>query len=151
MALNVPLSVLLVRLGVEGAALGTATAMVAASILLMSDAHHLAGLSLGTTWRKLAQQQRPLWITCAWFGIATHEVFDWWFRQTDVSARYAVTLRLGAVVLAVLLYAACVGLMLAMKVVLVGLSEDERRHVARWRVAVLDMARMGCRSPEFGR
>jgi O-antigen/teichoic acid export membrane protein len=133
-ALNIPLSLAFVRVwGVEGAALGTTMAMVIGSLWLLRDAHGLVKLSPVTTWRQLQQQQWPMWIACATFGIVTHQAFGWWFLNADPTVRYALPYRVGALVLSGLLYAACVGLMLVAKVLLVGLAEDERSQVARWR------------------
>jgi hypothetical protein len=86
-----------------------------------------------TTWRQLLLQQWPMWIACATFGIATHRTFGWWFLNTDPTVRHALPFRVSALVLSGLLYAACAGLMLLAKVLLVGLAEDERCQVARWR------------------
>jgi Na+-driven multidrug efflux pump len=135
-ALNIPLSLTLVRSwGVDGAALGTALAMILSSFLLVRDAHRAGGLVLSATWRDLVRRQWPLWLTCGGFAFATQTMFSRWLLTKAITLRYLVPLRLGALAMAVCLYIACVVLMILGKVLITGLDNDEKAHLARWQGA----------------
>jgi O-antigen/teichoic acid export membrane protein len=130
--LNVPLSLTLVRLwGVEGAALGSSLAMVCGSALLFHRARRVVGDGVVTAVTDVFKSHWPLFLSCVVWAVATHLAFGLWIEATSVIVRYTLSNRLLAAGAAVILYAACVTMLLLLKLRLYGVRPDEEGLLKR--------------------
>ncbi len=134
MALNIPLSLALVRLwGVDGAAIGTALAMTAGAGLLARDAHRAIGLSGFETARSVMREAWPLWAAAAVFGLGVHVGFTPTLLVVRAAGQHAT--RAQTLLVAVLLYLACLGLMLGCKLWAAPAGQGEPARASGWRAA----------------
>ncbi len=135
MLLNVPLSLALVRVwGVDGAATGTAIAMVASAGILVWEGHRAVGLRCVDTFRQLAREALPLWGGALAFGLFVHEAVRPVVTAATSSGQFE---RLRAIVLAGALYLCCVLLMLGCQAAASALSARQRRESGGWRGAAM--------------
>lgn len=129
---NVFLSVTFVHVwGLPGAAFGSSVAMVLGTAILSSEARAALGGEVTAAIRVALTRNLPVMVVCLGLGILVHVAFDLWIMSVPVGVRYSIGLRVMAAFAAVGLYAACVLLMLAVKLKVVGLDEYEREFATR--------------------
>jgi O-antigen/teichoic acid export membrane protein len=129
--LNIPRSLFFVRFwGVEGAALGSALAMILSTAILIDQARTALGSRVVSEVLATIGRYWSLYVACLAWGAAVHLGFRHWFEGTSVSVRYGWGPRAMAAGAALLLYIACVLTLAALKLRLGSLTPDERRVVA---------------------
>lgn len=129
---NVPLSLSLVHVwGQEGAAFGSSLAMLLGTGILLREARQVLGTDVTSAVRRAVVRHVPLVAVCLASGIVIHLAFAHWLLGLDVRIRYGVGMRAMGGLAAVALYGACVAMMLAVKVKVVGLDDQERDLVRR--------------------
>jgi O-antigen/teichoic acid export membrane protein len=127
---NVPLSLALItKWGLAGAAIGTAFAMIAGSIVLLLGVHRHFGRPLAPTIRLLAGFWAPL-LVCACWAAATYFLFAAWFAGLEPAIRYSRLTRIYPGAIAVAVYGACVATMVLVEWRRHGLSLKERNFLA---------------------
>ena len=130
--LNIPLSLTLVRVwGLEGAALGSSLAMVLGMGVLFWQARRMLGHQVVSAMTSTLVRHWPLGVVCLAWGIAVHVVFARWLATTSVAFRYDLRPRAEAGLAALALYAGCLLVLLALKLRVLGLEDDERHLLGR--------------------
>lgn len=130
--INMLLSVAFVHVwGLPGAAFGSSVAMVLGTALLLRDGRAVLGTEVTSAMRLAFTRHIPVIAVCVAWGVLVHVVFGHWILSLPLPVRYGVGMRALAAFAAVGLYAACALTMLAVKIKVVGLDEDERHFVAR--------------------
>ena len=130
--LNVPLSLTLVQVwGLEGAAMGSSLAMILGMAVLLQQARLTLGRDVVSAVTGTLGRHWPLALVCLAFGTTVHVVFQRWVEGTSITVRYAVGSRATAGLIALGLYAACLLMLVALKVRLLGMEDDERQLLER--------------------
>src|SRR6185369_6895458 len=87
--LNVPLSLTLVlKWGLNGAAIGTAVAMVVSAAQLLYATHRYFDRPLAATYRVLMEFW-PMILVCAGWGALTYFSYSAWFETLDPASRFS--------------------------------------------------------------
>lgn len=133
---NVPVTVGLVwALGVEGAAIGSAIAAAAGFSMLVRGANRALGPDVATVVRQTAARFWPLVAGCVAWGAAVHISFARWYAASPGLRDDAGTRALAAFA-ALGLSVACLATLAGIKLLFVGIDEDEREVVRRVEAAL---------------
>ena len=110
--LNIPLSLALVlKWGLAGAAVGTGVALVLSAARLVRSVHAHFGWRVSAGLRVVGSLWPPV-LLCMCFGALTYWAFDAWFASVEPGVRFARATRIGPGLVALFLYALCLGSML---------------------------------------
>jgi hypothetical protein len=126
--LNIPLSIGLVQVwGVEGAALGSALAMLLGTGVLLREARVAIGAKAVSAVGGTVVRHWPLALVCLVGALAVHTLFNDIVAGMSIEVRYGLRPRAVAGVAALLMYGACVAILLLVKLRFVGIDAEERR------------------------
>ena len=129
--LNIPLSLALVlKWGLAGAALGTSVALVLSAARLVRSVHAHFGWRVSASLRVMGALWPPI-LVCICCGAMTYWAFDAWFASVEPGVRFARATRVGPGLVALLLYALCVGCMFLVELIRGAFTPEERGWLTR--------------------